>query len=105
MLQGGDINKIKPSSNFSLAFNTMELYMCICLTCCIKLQLPAISFLPVWYTIVDFSLFLQVLGKFHPHGDTAVYDSLVRMAQVKYYGCYLINEPVHFLSVYRRDIK
>lgn len=25
---------------------------------------------------------LQVLGKFHPHGDTAVYDSLVRMAQV-----------------------
>ncbi|PKH56321.1 hypothetical protein CRG98_050309, partial [Punica granatum] len=22
-----------------------------------------------------------VLGKFHPHGDTAVYDSLVRMAQ------------------------
>jgi len=55
--------------------------MCICLTCCIKLQLPAIPFLPVWYTIVDFSLFLQVLGKFHPHGDTAVYDSLVRMAQ------------------------
>lgn len=25
---------------------------------------------------------LQVLGKFHPHGDTAVYDALVRMAQV-----------------------
>lgn len=25
---------------------------------------------------------LQVLGKFHPHGDTAVYESLVRMAQV-----------------------
>lgn len=25
---------------------------------------------------------LQVLGKFHPHGDNAVYDSLVRMAQV-----------------------
>ena len=24
----------------------------------------------------------QVLGKFHPHGDSAVYDSLVRMAQV-----------------------
>jgi DNA gyrase subunit A len=23
----------------------------------------------------------EVLGKFHPHGDTAVYDSLVRMAQ------------------------
>src|SRR4051794_8716771 len=23
----------------------------------------------------------DVLGKYHPHGDTAVYDSLVRMAQ------------------------
>ena len=23
----------------------------------------------------------EVLGKFHPHGDGAVYDSLVRMAQ------------------------
>ena len=24
----------------------------------------------------------EVLGKYHPHGDTAVYDALVRMAQV-----------------------
>ena len=23
----------------------------------------------------------EVLGKYHPHGDTAVYDALVRMAQ------------------------
>ena len=23
----------------------------------------------------------ETLGKFHPHGDTAVYDALVRMAQ------------------------
>src|SRR3989338_2799685 len=23
----------------------------------------------------------EILGKYHPHGDTAVYDSLVRMAQ------------------------
>src|SRR3989344_4593413 len=23
----------------------------------------------------------DVIGKFHPHGDTAVYDALVRMAQ------------------------
>ena len=23
----------------------------------------------------------EVIGKFHPHGDTAVYDTLVRMAQ------------------------
>ncbi|KAL9324925.1 hypothetical protein ACSQ67_005570 [Phaseolus vulgaris] len=39
------------------------------------------------YIIFLFSLSLlkrmwfKVLGKFHPHGDTAVYDSLVRMAQ------------------------
>src|SRR6266700_3462841 len=24
----------------------------------------------------------EVLGKYHPHGDTATYDALVRMAQV-----------------------
>jgi DNA gyrase subunit A len=23
----------------------------------------------------------EVLGKYHPHGDSAVYDALVRMAQ------------------------
>ena len=23
----------------------------------------------------------EVLGKYHPHGDTAVYDSMVRMVQ------------------------
>ena len=26
----------------------------------------------------------EVLGKYHPHGDTAVYDALVRMAPVSY---------------------
>ena len=31
-----------------------------------------------------YGIVIQVLGKFHPHGDSAVYDSLVRMAQVKY---------------------
>ena len=31
---------------------------------------------------IDVFPMLQVLGKFHPHGDTAVYDALVRMAQV-----------------------
>jgi DNA gyrase subunit A len=25
----------------------------------------------------------EVLGKFHPHGDKAVYDALVRLAQVR----------------------
>lgn len=31
---------------------------------------------------------LQVLGKYHPHGDTAVYESLVRMAQVDMSTCH-----------------
>ena len=41
----------------------------------------------------------EVLGKFHPHGDTAVYDSLVRMAQVSrgvrcMEGCcYIVGAP------------
>ena len=26
----------------------------------------------------------EVLGKFHPHGDSAVYDAMVRMAPVSY---------------------
>lgn len=34
---------------------------------------------------------LQVLGKFHPHGDNAVYDSLVRMAQVNMEWSYIAN--------------
>jgi hypothetical protein len=38
-----------------------------------------------------YSYLLQVLGKFHPHGDNAVYDSLVRMAQVKW-NCNLFME-------------
>jgi len=53
------------------------------------------SMFEVWvvYYLLPFLLFdiccyttllLQVLGKFHPHGDTAVYDSMVRMAQVKH---------------------
>jgi len=33
----------------------------------------------------------EVLGKYHPHGDTAVYDSLVRMAQ----GFSLRNPLIH----------
>ena len=26
----------------------------------------------------------EVMGKYHPHGDSAIYDSLVRMAPVSY---------------------
>ncbi|KAJ9685131.1 hypothetical protein PVL29_017243 [Vitis rotundifolia] len=41
----------------------------------------------------------EVLGKFHPHGDTAVYDSLVRMAQDFSLRCPLIQGHGNFGSV------
>lgn len=41
----------------------------------------------------------EVLGKFHPHGDTAVYDSLVRMAQDFSLRCPLIRGHGNFGSV------
>ena len=41
----------------------------------------------------------EVLGKYHPHGDTAVYDSLVRMAQDFSLRYPLINGQGNFGSV------
>ncbi|MEE9525286.1 MAG: DNA gyrase subunit A [Candidatus Woesearchaeota archaeon] len=41
----------------------------------------------------------EVLGKYHPHGDTAVYDSLVRMAQPWSLRYPLINGQGNFGSV------
>ncbi|KAL1292043.1 hypothetical protein HN51_060508 [Arachis hypogaea] len=41
----------------------------------------------------------EVLGKFHPHGDSAVYDSLVRMAQDFSLRCPLIQGHGNFGSV------
>jgi DNA gyrase subunit A len=41
----------------------------------------------------------EVLGKFHPHGDTAVYDSLVRMAQSFSLRYPLVNGQGNFGSV------
>ncbi|CAJ1932512.1 unnamed protein product [Sphenostylis stenocarpa] len=43
----------------------------------------------------------EVLGKFHPHGDTAVYDSLVRMAQCEmdHTLCPLIQGHGNFGSI------
>ncbi|KAJ0249490.1 DNA gyrase subunit A [Hirschfeldia incana] len=41
----------------------------------------------------------EVLGKFHPHGDTAVYDSLVRMAQSFSLRCPLIQGHGNFGSI------
>jgi DNA gyrase subunit A len=41
----------------------------------------------------------EVLGKYHPHGDTAVYDALVRMAQEFSMRSPLINGQGNFGSV------
>uniref|UniRef100_A0A5B7BSB3 DNA gyrase subunit A, chloroplastic/mitochondrial n=1 Tax=Davidia involucrata TaxID=16924 RepID=A0A5B7BSB3_DAVIN len=41
----------------------------------------------------------EVLGKFHPHGDNAVYDSLVRMAQDFSLRCPLIRGHGNFGSI------
>jgi DNA gyrase subunit A len=41
----------------------------------------------------------EVLGKYHPHGDTAVYDSLVRMAQDFSLGYPLIKGQGNFGSI------
>ncbi|RQD74371.1 MAG: DNA gyrase subunit A, partial [Halanaerobium sp. MSAO_Bac5] len=41
----------------------------------------------------------EVLGKYHPHGDTAVYDTMVRMAQDFSYRYPLIDGHGNFGSV------
>ncbi len=41
----------------------------------------------------------EVMGKYHPHGDAAVYDSLVRMAQVFSMRYPLVNGQGNFGSV------
>ncbi len=41
----------------------------------------------------------EVIGKYHPHGDTAVYDSMVRMAQDFSYRHMLIDGHGNFGSV------
>lgn len=41
----------------------------------------------------------EVLGKYHPHGDTAVYDALVRLAQDFSTNCPLIDGHGNFGSI------
>ena len=41
----------------------------------------------------------DVIGKYHPHGDTAVYDTIVRMAQPFSMRCLLIDGQGNFGSV------
>lgn len=41
----------------------------------------------------------DVMGKYHPHGDTAIYDAMVRMAQTFSYRYPLVNGHGNFGSV------
>jgi len=41
----------------------------------------------------------EVIGNYHPHGDTAVYDTMVRMAQDFSMRCMLINGQGNFGSI------
>ncbi len=41
----------------------------------------------------------DVIGKYHPHGDTAVYDTIVRMAQPFSMRCILVDGQGNFGSV------
>jgi DNA gyrase subunit A len=41
----------------------------------------------------------DVIGKYHPHGDTAVYDTMVRMAQTFSLRCLLVDGQGNFGSV------
>ncbi|MFC1966008.1 DNA gyrase subunit A [Chloroflexota bacterium] len=41
----------------------------------------------------------EVLGKYHPHGDTSVYDAMVRMAQDFSMRCVLVDGQGNFGSV------
>ncbi|MEL0274398.1 MAG: DNA gyrase subunit A, partial [Flavobacteriaceae bacterium] len=41
----------------------------------------------------------EVLGKYHPHGDTSVYDTMVRMAQEWSIRSLLIDGQGNFVSV------
>ena len=41
----------------------------------------------------------DVIGKYHPHGDTAVYDTIVRMAQPFSMRCMLVDGQGNFGSI------
>lgn len=41
----------------------------------------------------------DVMGKYHPHGDSAIYESMVRMAQPFSYRCMLVDGHGNFGSV------
>ncbi|MDV4343973.1 DNA gyrase subunit A [Methanoculleus sp. YWC-01] len=41
----------------------------------------------------------DVMGKYHPHGDSAIYDTLVKMAQPFSYRCMLVDGQGNFGSI------
>ena len=41
----------------------------------------------------------EVMGKYHPHGDTAIYDTMVRMAQPFSYRYPLVDGHGNFGSL------
>src|SRR6056300_441881 len=41
----------------------------------------------------------DVMGKYHPHGDSAIYDAMVRMAQTFSYRYPLVNGHGNFGSI------
>jgi DNA gyrase subunit A len=41
----------------------------------------------------------EVMGKFHPHGDVSIYDTIVKMAQPFSYRCMLVHGQGNFGSV------
>jgi len=43
----------------------------------------------------------EVLGKYHPHGDTSVYDAMVRMAQEFSMRYPLVDGPSRRHAIYR----
>ena len=45
----------------------------------------------------------EVLGKYHPHGDSSVYDAMVRMAQVWSLRYPLVDGQGNFRSKYLRN--
>ena len=46
----------------------------------------------------------DVMGKYHPHGDSAIYESMVRMAQDFSYRYLLVDGHGNFGSVVRMTL-
>jgi DNA gyrase subunit A len=54
---------------------------------------------PTGKTVKSAQIVGEVMGKYHPHGDTAIYDSMVRMAQPWSLRYMLVNGQGNFGSM------